>query len=43
MNIGQAEVIPMFVQKVLIVFMVVASCYALSWLADTVIKTKRAD
>lgn len=40
---GQAEVIPMFMQKILIVFMVVASCYVLSRLADMVIKTKRAD
>ncbi len=33
----------MFFEKIVIVFMVVASCYALSCLADAVIKTKQAD
>ncbi len=33
----------MFMQKIFLVFLVVASCYALSRLADVVMKTKRAD
>lgn len=33
----------MFVEKIVVVCLVVASCYALSLLADAVIKTKQAD
>ena len=33
----------MFVEKIIVVCMVVAFCFVLSCLADAVIKTKRAD
>lgn len=33
----------MFIEKIIIVCLVVASCYGLSLFADAVIKTKQAD
>jgi len=39
----KAEVTRMFVEKIVLVSMVVGVCFALSRLADAVMKTKRAD
>ncbi|KHK03694.1 hypothetical protein NY78_0750 [Desulfovibrio sp. TomC] len=43
LNTWQAEVTPMFVEKLLLVSMVVVVCFALSRLADAVLKPQSVD